>query len=256
MNADRRSPYASSGSEFPTESEAFFHQYILSQSFGLFERFLGINSGTGKEEAQELVAELLEVVDDWLLDASGTEGWEAASRTGPSRSLEDGRTQYAASVSRLGVLMTRLKQDPHMPAFRGRKIDPEVVWHAVGVNAQMDRETLMGRDADMSMSWEYGASLIFAATFSTAFQIHEKASTDQKSAYARQGATARWVTEASQIAKPAIREEWERWWIRGQVQYENDEDFARKMHAKHGGYKSERSIANLSRGWKREVRPA
>lgn len=250
MNMRKQSPYVASGSEFSTESEAFFHQYLLSQSFGLFERFLGVTAETEKDEAMELVVELLEAVDEWLLEATGLDGWEEASRTGPSRPLQDGSVQYAAGVSRLGSMMSRLKLDDHMPGFRGRKIDPEVVWHAVGVNAQMDM------DSDMLMSWEYGACLVYAATFSTAFQIHDKVGSQQKAAYARQGAMARWVREASQIAKPAIREEWERWWIRREVHYENDEDFARKMHAKHGGYKSERSIANVSRDWKKQARTA
>lgn len=246
MNIHLQSPYARSELDFPTESEAFFHQYLLSKSFAKFEKFIGVTAGTEKDEAMDLVSELLDVVDEWLSDASAMDGWHEVSQVGPSRSLQDGSTQYAAEVSRLGAMFARLKLDDRMPEFRGRKIDPEVVWHAVGVNAQFDL------DHDFSMSWEYGACLMFAETFSVAVELHEKAGTDQKAAYARQGATARWLTEASQIAKPAIRKEWESWWVRGEVQYENDEDFARKMHAKHGGYKSERSIANLSRTWKKQ----
>lgn len=69
----------------------------------------------------------------------------------------------------------------------------------------------------------------------------------------RNAATLRWKRDPTQKAKSYIREEWERWWLKKEVTYKNDEEFGRKMHTTFSEYESERSIANLSRKWKKEI---
>lgn len=66
-------------------------------------------------------------------------------------------------------------------------------------------------------------------------------------------AEVRWSLDPTQKAKAAIRDKWESWWVRKEVKYKNDEEFGRVMHRDFPEYESERSIANLSRKWKKEI---
>ncbi|MGY0611706.1 hypothetical protein [Luteimonas sp. A501] len=68
----------------------------------------------------------------------------------------------------------------------------------------------------------------------------------------RQG-KARWKGAPSQLAKSEIRKEWDRW-QRREVSYKSDAEFGRKMHGLHGGYESDRSIAQLSARWRMEAK--
>lgn len=80
-----------------------------------------------------------------------------------------------------------------------------------------------------------------------------KAKVEEATEARRKGATHKQLRDPRTAARETIRDEWERW-QRREVTYRSDADFGRKMHTRHPGFTSDRSIAQLAGRWRKERR--